>query len=363
MAGKGGRVARAAIGARGPRAGRADASPWEFAAVFVFLAGMTHVVDLSSNSCISDGSCDVDVPTPATSRPLGVKRSPGGARKKRRKTSATMRIPLDEGKAAVGASCGSEEPFEEESQENQLPTCRAQLREHAATGGGPPSAPAISVAGGKTLRLTPGSSAVGDLKLRRDIGASMTRAQQEKFGGFEVFQKPSPLWTALAQETRERKSVTGSGKCDGEYVFCLFNVLFQEDFEASLLRHNNVWTNGMKSWHVDEPSHWKKLLEDVPRRPESSNTGRPSASVPVKILTPSPQKDMKGMLAKYNCQYRRPSPHEFTMLEAWTKSKMSTLSPGVFQLFLGDLLIQCEVDFGELKPQGDPSPQQNPVAN
>ena len=267
-----------------------------------------------------------------------------------------MSIPLNSGKAAVGASCGSEDPFEEESQENQLNTWRADIREHGANGGAPPSGPAGN------LQLTPGSpvadkSAVGgegtkahlqsreevqgkdiDMKwqLGRDIGkCSMNKVEQEQFGAFPVFRDGSPLWTAVAQETRERKSVTGSGNLSGEPVFCMLNVFFGEDLEASLLRHNNAWTNGMKEWLVQDPTHWKQLLADVPGRPASTNLGRPSASAAV--LTPSPQNDMKGMMSKYNCQYRRPSPHNLTMLDSWTKSLMTNISPAVLKCFLSEL--------------------------
>ena len=75
----------------------------------------------------------------------------------------------------------------------------------------------------------------------------------------------------MAQETPERKCVTGSGKLSGEPVFCMFNVFFDEDLQASLLRHNNAWTNGMKDWLVQDPTHWKQLVADVPGRLASTN--------------------------------------------------------------------------------------------
>ena len=76
-------------------------------------------------------------------------------RRLKKKRRLTVEVQEQQREAAVGASRGSGEPqFEDESQENQLPSLRAHARGHAATGGAPPLVPA------KHVRLT-AQSAVG----------------------------------------------------------------------------------------------------------------------------------------------------------------------------------------------------------
>ena len=58
--------------------------------------------------------------------------------RRKRKRRLTVEVQEQPREAAVGASRGSgEPPFEDESQENQLPSLRAHVREHAAMGGAP----------------------------------------------------------------------------------------------------------------------------------------------------------------------------------------------------------------------------------
>ena len=43
------------------------------------------------------------------------------------------------------------------------------------------------------------------------------------------------------------------------------------------------------------------------------------------------------MMSKYNCQYRRPSPHNFTMLDTWIQTLMTNIPPVERKLFLSEL--------------------------
>ena len=133
-----------------------------------------------------------------------------------------MVVQEQQQEAAVGASQDSgDPPFEEESLENQLPSLRAAVRKHAAKGGAPPFVPAQNV------RLTPrpavgGESADGDegfkmhWEMFRDIGKYMTDEEKDLFGGYQVFRDSSPLWVALAQETQNPGTVTGSWQLSDE---------------------------------------------------------------------------------------------------------------------------------------------------
>ena len=85
----------------------------------------------------------------------------------------------------------------------------------------------------------------------------------------------------------------------------------------------------MKEWLLKAPDHWQTMLSNVPGRPSAS--GKSASS---KFLTASPANEMKGLLTKYNWEYRRPSPNQFAMLDHWTKSQ-SMLDPAMLKLFLG----------------------------
>ena len=97
--------------------------------------------------------------------------------------------------------------------------------------------------------------------------------------------------------------------------------------EASVARHSNAWLNGLKNWLADDAHHWETLLADVPGRPWSASPRRPLAS--------TASDDLLGLLAKYNLQYRRPAPHNFTMLDGWTLNRMTNIDDEVLQLFTG----------------------------
>ena len=45
---------------------------------------------------------------------------------------------------------------------------------------------------------------------------------------------------------------------------------------------------------------------------------------------------MKGMFSKYNLQYRRPAPHNLSMLDNWTKNLMINIDQDVFKLFMSE---------------------------
>ena len=99
--------------------------------------------------------------------------------------------------------------------------------------------------------------------------------------------------------------------------------------QSALVRHYNAWCNGMKEWLLKAPDHWQKMLANVPLRPSA-----PGKSAGSKSLTASPASEMKGLLTKYNWEYRRPCPNQFAMLDHWTRAQESTLDPDMLRLFL-----------------------------
>ena len=45
---------------------------------------------------------------------------------------------------------------------------------------------------------------------------------------------------------------------------------------------------------------------------------------------------MRGMFAKYNLEYRRPAPHNHSMLDNWSKNLMTRIDQDVFKLFMSE---------------------------
>ena len=168
------------------------------------------------------------------------------------------------------------------------------------------------------------------MKLERDIGCITTPSEIEKVDDSMVFRPESVLWMALAQET-VKGSVKGSGHCDGENIFCSLNMS-QKNIQEVLTRHNQAWTLGMKGWLNKDPSHWKRLIADVPQRPVFS-TGGGRARAP-QALTASPADSMKGLIAKYTWQYGRPCPSNFPLIEGWTKAAKKDPPDERLNLFL-----------------------------
>jgi len=113
----------------------------------------------------------------------------------------------------------------------------------------------------------------------------------------------------------------------GEQVFLLFNTYNGASLQDSMVRNYNAWCNGMKEWLRNAPDHWKTMLANVPGRPSAS--GQAAGS---KILQPSPASEMKGLLSKFNWEFRRPSPIKWGMLDCWTKSQ-SNLDPVLLLVF------------------------------
>ena len=132
-----------------------------------------------------------DVCSESSSEKPQVKKRRRGSDKARR-GKLTMRMPREmpvvRGSAAVGASSSKEaysppSPFEAESQEGELHSFRAALREYARTGGGPPPVPAINAATGKACRSrapTPDPASRGPEKKELDKAEDDKSAVGEK---------------------------------------------------------------------------------------------------------------------------------------------------------------------------------------
>ena len=149
---------------------------------------------------------------------------------------------------------------------------------------------------------------------RNNIGLHFNAKETQEFLCYPIFQDYSPLWTAVIAENRKEGSVQGCGEMAGEHAFFSFNAHNPGTLPTQLDRHYKRWSSGFRKWLADDPDHWKKLLQNVPGRPSASDKAG-------KILSPSPANEMLGMLAKFNWEYRRPSPNEFAFLDHWSKSR------------------------------------------
>ena len=86
-------------------------------------------------------------------------------------------------------------------------------------------------------------------------------------------------------------------------------------------RNYKAWTAEIKNSLKKDPEAWSKLLEDVPGRPSASCKGGNAAD------------DMLGLIAKFNWQYKRPTPNEFALVDTWAKSRQA-LTPEHLQFFI-----------------------------
>ena len=249
---------------------------------------------------------------------------------------AEAELPAVGGESAVGG---------------RLRTPKAVPREKAAARPPSPTVGGESAVGGRPA-VGRESAVIGDSAVRgegtrvkanvlprtvapkTDIGAFFSEGEGRGFNDFSIFKDTSPLWRAVAAETRKKGCVIGSGQIAGEHVFCLLNVNSPETTGTELDRNFKVWMNGMKQWLLQRPDFWKKMLEDVPGRPSASDKAG-------KIPPSSPANDMAGMLSKFNWEYRRPSPTDNAFLDSWSKSRQGITSD-MLETFLhsGDFNIE-----------------------
>ena len=147
--------------------------------------------------------------------------------RRKRKRRLTVEVEEQPREASVGISRGSEEsPFEDESQEGQLPSLRTHVREHAATGGAPPLVPA------KHVKLTAGPAVGGEpavggkggtskKKTVSDIGKKMSREENYKFGHKIAFKTLHFCGTHCDKKSRLRVR----SKDRAHYLARLFSTL------------------------------------------------------------------------------------------------------------------------------------------
>jgi hypothetical protein len=296
------------------------------------------------------------------------------------------------GSAAVGASSSKRAyspPFEAESQEGELNSFRAAIREHAQTGGSPPPVPAINAASGKACRSrapTPdrasrgpekkeldkaeddksavgeksgvgGSSAFGDesaargeatrekvvLKSSEDVQKDLDpqwvkKCISESLEYDDIFSKTSPLSKATNREIMRPGCEVGTHCCPGAAVFLKFDWFSGAEIRFNCQRHFHEWTRAMKESIFDDTRKWEKLLEDVPARLYEAGNGRPWASNHPHVDSPSQQ--LQGLFSKYNYQYRRPCASDSILMDSWcsgfTIKGSPVITPDLLDLFNGD---------------------------
>jgi hypothetical protein len=83
---------------------------------------------------------------------------------------------------------------------------------------------------------------------------------------------------------------------------------------------------------------WKKLLEDIPARLGRTGQGRPWASNHPHLYSPS--HELKGLMTKYNYEYRRPCASDSIMMDNWcsyfTNMGSQVITPDLLDIFHGD---------------------------
>ena len=123
-----------------------------------------------------------------------------------------------------------------------------------------------------------------------------------------VFARGSELWKLLEQEANRPGSVIGFS---AEPAFCKLSAYDQTD---EWDRHNKFWMTSLKAVLDDKRYTFDRLLDSVP--------GRPLASTSSGVRC-----DMRGLLAKYNLEYRRPYPQHCnaTALDSWRRMSKGDL--------------------------------------
>jgi hypothetical protein len=149
-----------------------------------------------------------------------------------------------------------------------------------------------------------------------------------RWADIPVFRESLPLWSFLAQQKRE-PGMVGMRQC----VFCLFDVdnLAQEQ---ELRCHLSYWTSLVKDMLRDDEAS-STLMKSIFPKPFDGGRWRQQFTGSV-VLSASMQHEMRGLLAKYNGEYRLPYPqHHNVEFESWKKVAKAQLHRDQIRYFGG----------------------------
>jgi hypothetical protein len=161
-----------------------------------------------------------------------------------------------------------------------------------------------------------------------------------------VFREASPLWSFLAQEKKAPESVR-----DGEEsVFYIFDVENQ-DSEAQIGQHFTYWTSVVKHLLVNDDAS-QILMKVIPPKPAVHGGHRRQQFVsPVANSLALKETEMRGLLAKYNHQYRRPFPHHCIVeLDSWKRVPKDEMRGAQIEYFAGPQFQICSTSLTECGP-------------